>query len=369
MTGVESITDAGVCERSMQLDFDEEVAARAVRKIYDLARRKDAQPFLLAVSFTHPHDPYATTRQYWDLYENGAIDLPSVPALPFEERDAHSRRHYLHIGLDRFQPDKETALKARHGYYAAISYIDDKVGELLGVLESAGLGGNTVVVFTSDHGDMIGERGMWFKQTFYEWAMRVPLIVHAPDHLGARRVAEVVSLLDLFPTLVELAGGGAEDGAGPVDGHSLVGLLRGEESAWRGVVYAEHLSDAAYSPRVMIRRGRHKYVSSPAYAPMLFDLEADPRELDDMAGDPGHAETEAAFADEVGRVWDLDSLSAEILASQRRRRLVQAALSLGRYTPWDFQPVADASRRYVRFRDTFPDVERRNFLPFPLRTE
>src|SRR5262249_58796163 len=110
---------------------------------------------------------------------------------------------------DRSRLPDEHGRNARHGYYAVISYVDRKFGELQAALAATGLAGDTVVIVTADHGDMLGERGLWYKMTFFERSARVPLILHAPRLLGARRVAQNVSLVDLLPTFAELAGGGA----------------------------------------------------------------------------------------------------------------------------------------------------------------
>ncbi|MGI9332474.1 MAG: choline-sulfatase, partial [Gammaproteobacteria bacterium] len=308
VTGVDSLEDAGVRARTMQLDYDDEVTHRGVRQIYDFARSNENAPFFLTVSFTHPHDPYIATQAYWDRYRHDDIDMPTTAPIPFEDQDPHSQKHHLHIGLDRRTPDEAVVRRVRHGYYAAVSYLDDRLGELLSALQATGLRESTVVLLTSDHGDMLGERGMWFKQTFFEWAMRVPLIVSWPEQFPSRRVSGNVSLIDLLPTLVELAG--ADSGAliEPMRGHSLMPLLHGDQAGWPDVVYAEHLSDAAYATRVMIRRGRYKYVASSVYPPMLFDLEDDPEELTNLASDPGHAERAASLAQETREIWDLDGL-------------------------------------------------------------
>ena len=204
----ETVADAGPCARTLQLDYDEEVLERAVRKIFDLKRSRDRRPFFLKVSFTHPHDPYVITREFWDLYRDSEIDLPAAPALPLEQWDAHSRYLFDHFKMGNTELSQEQIKRARHGYYAAISYVDRNVGLLMKALRDTGYDKNTVVMFTADHGDMMGEHGLWFKKTFYEWAMRIPMLVHAPWLHAPRRVSANTSLVDLLPTIVELAGGG-----------------------------------------------------------------------------------------------------------------------------------------------------------------
>ena len=157
-----SILQAGSCIRSNQLDFDEEVMFKATRYLYSAARRpSDSRPFCLTVSLTHPHDPYTIHREYWDRYEGEDIPLPSV-AIPEEEQDPHSQRLLNVCGLkDASLPDEAIA-RARRAYFGAMSYVDDNVGKLLSVLEECGMDNDTIVIFSSDHGDMLGERGLWY---------------------------------------------------------------------------------------------------------------------------------------------------------------------------------------------------------------
>jgi choline-sulfatase len=362
-----SIVQAGTCLTSNQLDFDEEVAFQAIRTIHELAREEDGRPFCLVVSFTHPHDPFAITQEYWERYDPGQIDLPTVDLIPWDRLDPHSRRLHHVCDLGRYRQTEDRVRRARHAYYAAITYIDDKVGQLLRALDATGLSENTIVLMTSDHGEMLGERGLWYKMSFFEWSARVPLIVHAPRRFPARRVAQHVSLMDLLPTLVELAVGGSDrlDLAAPVDGHSLVPLLQDEAGDPSRPVLGEILCEGAVAPCFMIRRGRYKYVYSQPDPDQLYDLEADPDELHNLAGRPGHEQLRRAFLAEVLAHWDADAIRRDVVASQRRRRLVDRALKMGQCAPWDFQPHKDAAQQYVRSHGNLDDLERRARFPAP----
>ena len=160
-----SILQAGPCVRSNQLDFDEEVMFKSTRYLYSAARRSsDSRPFCLTVSLTHPHDPYTIHKEYWDRYEGEDIPPPSV-TVPDEEQDSHSKR-LLHVsGLKDADLPDEAIARARRAYFGAMSYVDDNVGKLLQVLEECGMDEDTVVIFSSDHGDMLGERGLWYVAT------------------------------------------------------------------------------------------------------------------------------------------------------------------------------------------------------------
>ncbi|HEY3764735.1 MAG TPA: choline-sulfatase [Gaiellales bacterium] len=338
------ILDAGVREAATQTDYDDEVCFRAVQRIGELARRPDRQPFFLVVSFTNPHDPWEVRARHWDMYADGSIDSPLVPGIPRGEADPHSARLRDMCGLDERPLSQAEILRGRHGYYAAISYMDERVGEVLDALSRTGLRDDTVVAFTADHGEMGGERGLWFKMSFFEGSARVPLIVAGPG-VAAGRVSEPVSHLDLAPTLAEMAGAGAQDAE--FEGRSLTAALRSGSIAPATVV-SEYLAEGVTAPAVMLRRGAHKYIRCPGDPDQLFDLRADPRELRNLAADPAQARACADLRAQTEARWDLAGLRDRVLRSQAARRLVSAALATGAHMPWDHEPRFDASRQYVR---------------------
>lgn len=161
-----SIIQAGPCVRTNQLDYDEEVLHKSKQYLYDYAREADdKRPFNLTVSFTHPHDPYAIEEKYWDMYEDVDIELPQVKIKP-EDQDPHSKRLRHVTDLEDYEFTDEQIKTARRAYYGAVSYVDDCVGQLLDVLKKCGLEEDTIVVFSGDHGDMLGERGLWYKMSY-----------------------------------------------------------------------------------------------------------------------------------------------------------------------------------------------------------
>jgi choline-sulfatase len=220
-----------------------------------------------------------------------------------------------------------------------ISWIDRKVGEVLQALATAGLADDTLVVVAADHGDMLGERGLWFKMSFRDGAARVPLMLAAPGLAPGRR-DHPVSLLDVLPTLADIAGVDAADV--DCDGESL--LAPGP----RGPVAMEYAAEGSVAPMVGLRDGRWKLVLCDADPPQLFDLEADPAEARDLAADPAHAGTLDRLVALARARWDLARFDREVRKSQARRRIVYEALRQGAYTPWDFQPCRPASERYMR---------------------
>jgi choline-sulfatase len=352
---MESVIQAGSCTRTNQIDFDDEVVVAARQKLFDIARGKDHRPFCLVVSMTHPHDPYVIPSGYWNRYRDDEIDMPRVADLAGRE-DPHSRRLRHVIGLDLASPTDAQVRAARRAYYGAVSYIDDQIGSLVTTLEQAALDRNTVVIVLADHGDMLGERGLWYKMNFYEPACRIPLIVHAPGRFLPRRVAGSASLLDLLPTLAALANNGREpEYSAPIDGRNLLPALEGGEVC--DEVMGEYLAEGAIAPIVMIRRGRYKFVHSPVDPDQLYDVATDPDERVNLAPHAGHAPMVAEFRTEVARRWALVDLNEAVLASQQRRHFVYSALRQGRYHSWDFQPIRDASRLYIRNDQELNDLE------------
>lgn len=336
-----SITGAGVAEITNQYEYDDEVAYNACRKLYDLSRGADARPWCLTVSFTHPHDPFVARRRYWDLYE-GAPELEPPAPIPYEAQDPHSQRILDACDWRKYDISPEQVRRARQGYFANISYIDDKIGEILGVLRDTRQ--EAIIVVLSDHGEMLGERGLWFKMNFFEPSARVPLMIAAPV-MPAGRVDAPVSTIDLLPTLGELAGIPLDEIAPWTDGQSLVPVASGAAAQ---PVLMEYAAEASVTPIVGIREGRWKYTRCLADPEQLFDLDADAEERVNLAGDPAHAETLARLRTVAESQWDLPAYDAEVRQSQARRWIVYEALRNGAYFPWDYQPLMDASERYMR---------------------
>jgi choline-sulfatase len=361
-----SIVQSGICVTSNQIDFDEEVTFSSVRKIKELVRSDDERPFFLLTSFTHPHDPFAVTKEYWDKYDHNEIDMPAIPVIPYDELDPHCKRLYHVNAMGEYEQTEERIKKSRHAYYSMISYLDDKVGCLLDALEKTGLKDNTIIVVTSDHGEMLGERGMWYKMSYFEWASRVPLIIYAPARFSARRVKQHVSLVDLLPTLTDIASGDeSPEYADTVDGKSLVPLLEGGNEDNNATVHGEILCEGAISPIIMIRRNRYKYIYCDADPEQLYDVENDPTEMNNLAGQPEYEKIRNAFNAELMEKWDIKSLRDEVIASQRRRRLIDKSMRKGKFTSWDFQPFEDATEKYMRSHLDLNVLERRARFPSP----
>jgi choline-sulfatase len=306
-----SVLRAGPVRSTLQLEYDAEVVERACAALAS----DDPRPLLLVASFTHPHDPYEVPAEHWERY--GEVD---PPARPEPADDPITRRLRAMVG-DTPVSAEQVGL-ARRGYYGAVSLVDDHLGTILDALPD-----DAVVVFTSDHGDMLGERGLWYKMAPFEPSVRVPLIVHGR---GPGRITEPVSLLDLAPTLVDLGGGSTEG----------VSLVAGPPPARD--IPLEYLAEGVRAPQVTLVRGPLKLVRSLGEPDLVYDVEADPAEREPLS-----SPELAAAADER---WDLERLDREVRESQERRRIVARALATGRVARWDHP---EGSRRYIDTGDDF----------------
>ena len=342
-----AVVDAGICARSLQIDYDDEVEHATVQKIHDLARFQNDKPFLLWASFTHPHSPFVTTRKYWDLYDHDDIDMPRVPPIPVEELDEMSRWLYYAHAQDLLTIGDEHVRNARHAYYGMTSYIDDKVGRIMEAMRETGLADNTIVVFASDHGEMLGERGMWFKQCFYESSVHIPLIVNFPGTFSPGRVTEHVSLVDLLPTFMDWASAGTKwEAVSPLDGNSLNGLLSGGDGTWNNMVISEYSGEGVIAPCRMIQRDDHKYIYTHGHPPLLYNTITDPLELENLVGRPEVAEVEVELGREILVDWDAEAINSACVQSQKDRLFIQEATA-GEPTWAHLSRQGDAGR-YVR---------------------
>lgn len=344
---MDSVREAGVAAATFQIDYDEEVAFYANRKLVDYAR-DHTQPFCMVASFIHPHDPYVALKQWWDLYRSEEIDMPKNTLLG-RPQDGFSKRLMRGIQADKITLSDDQIRNARHAYYANTSYFDSKVGEILTTLENTRLIDNTIVIVTADHGDMLGERGLWYKMNFFEHSARVPMIFSGPGIVKAK-VPAACSLVDIFPTVIDIA---AMDGRTrpeylePVQGHSLLPYATGAPDQHDEAI-GEYCAEMTPYPVFMIRRGRYKYIHCDADPAMLFDLQEDPAELKNLAKIESYRELVRDFEREVKQRWESEKIRNDVIATQKRRRSVYQAMQSGEIPSWDYNPPRDASQEYVR---------------------
>lgn len=303
---------------SWLIEFDDEVEAAALAYLKDRARAE--QPFALCVGFLAPHFPLIVPEPYFSMYYPERTDLPDLPPGHLENLPPAARRLRRMFGLGGPYTDDEL-MRARAAYYGMVTYLDAKIGRILDALEEHNLAGNTLVIHTSDHGEMLGEHGLWRKMNFYEQAARVPLQMRWPGVFPkGTRIPEVVSLVDVVATMLEASG--VPTDRWHLDGDSLLPLIRGDEASWKDEAFAEHLAHGTDRARAMIRSGNWKLCYGHGDPPELelYDLQADPGEFNNLADRAEVMEVQERLLVRIRLEWpDPDALTREIHISQEER--------------------------------------------------
>ena len=323
---------AGSGQSSYQV-HDEDVAAATVAYLDRLGVRQRAglldAPFSLSVGFMLPHHPYLARRDSW-ARARARIGLPEKALPSLEGRHKHLQWWTSRAGLDETLPD-ESILDARAAYWALVAEMDALIGKILTALRSNDLAANTLIVYSSDHGDHVGEHGLWMKRTMYEESVKVPAILNWPGVLPeGERCRRVISSLDLGATMLGAMG------APPLPhspGRSLLPLLQinstdSERASWEDVAYSEYCMYEGPTQR-MIRRERWKLVYHHDAAAQLFDLQSDPGERTDLAADDGCRDIVAELTAAVLDDWDPVEVAARV---QRRRREMELITEWAHHT-------------------------------------
>lgn len=258
--------------------FDDRVRDAAMEWLR--GREDSNEPWVMYVGFLHPHFPFLAPEERWKKYEALVTDEDMAPAArsEFPELNEPLRQLRRHFRGDAV--DAETLHKAHVGYYALTEELDSNIGRLLQTLKDIGQEEETLIVYTSDHGEQLGRHGLWWKCCMYEESARVPLILKGPGIPQGKRVEAPVSLLDMFPTICDARGILPPT---RLPGRSLLPLARGVQDPERAdFAFSEYHAHAVPSGMYMIRWQRWKYVYFVGFAPQLFDLEADPHEMRDL---------------------------------------------------------------------------------------
>lgn len=309
------IPNAGVTEIPESLLQEQVVARETIAWLREQRHRNPDDPWFLCASFSRPHFPLTAPRRHFERYWPGNVPDPPVGREGDTVDHPYTRRRREHTKMDEFS-DEELA-RGRAGYFACVDFLDEVIGELLDTLERNGLLKDTIVVYASDHGDMAGEHGLWWKSTWHEGSTRVPWFVQLPEHRsGDRRPVNIstpVNLIDVFPTLCGLTEVGIPD---EVEGADLSAAVRTGEEPNRGPVFTDN-----HPTYRMVRDGRYKYVKFRDAPELLFDLERDPHELDNLAADPSGRDTAA-----LERLRELVDETVDFDAVDRRRRRSEAEM-------------------------------------------
>ena len=281
----------------------------ADRAIEYLGRRDSAKPYFLFVSFLDPHSPSHLSEPYYSMYQKADIPLPSTfraGAAGSEDASDKSEGKGRHSVSN---PDIVRKLTA--AYYAKMKLVDDNIGRLLAALAQKGEADNTLVIFTADHGNMLGDHNKWFKGVMYEGSSRIPLLMKAPACSAYARtfnqgrvVSEIVENIDVMPTLLEMIGRPLPADPG-FQGKSMTRLVAGEDPAWKNIAFGERITRMVRTERykLILNRERRRAGDDGDYE--LYDLTADPQETKNLVKEPAHAgalrELQAKLA-----AWDAD---------------------------------------------------------------
>ena len=300
-----------------EIEVDDLAETAALEYLREAARKQ--QPWALNVSFIAPHFPLVVPQRFWNLYPLDEIDMPTMPEGHLENQHPVYQRMRRMFGCVDFP--EELVRRGRAGYYGLITYLDEKIGRLLTALEETGQAENTVVIYTSDHGEMNGEHGMWRKSNFYEASARVPLQIRLPGHPQAgKRIDSVVSLVDVTATLVDLANAPL---LGQPDGDSLIPLIQGTASDWKNFAFSEYLAHGVARPMAMLRHGRYKFNYSLGDAPELYDIVEDPGEFHNLADEPAYQATREELEAQLLKDWNPVEIERQVRASQKARILIE----------------------------------------------
>lgn len=305
---------AGVGESSYAT-YDRNIRDAAIDWLTHSAGELD-KPWCLFVSFVKPHFPLIAPPKFYDMYPTDSIPMPRLYG------PGHAPTHPVVAAVrrcmnydDSFTPEKvKVALAA---YYGMVSFLDDNIGQVLAALESSGLTGQTRVIYSSDHGDNLGTRTMWGKSIHYEEAAAVPMIIAGPGIPQGKACSTPVTLVDIYPTIVQSVGLAADAQELDLPGQSLVDLAREDQP--ERVAFGEYHAAGSITAMYMVRKGRWKYIHHVGYAPELFDLQDDPGETRDLAGDARHVQTLQMMEAELRKIVNPEAVNARAFADQRAK--------------------------------------------------
>lgn len=321
--------------------YDEAVTRATVEWIGKRAASGDPSPFLLTVGFLTPHCPFVAPPDDFACYASRVKPEDLPPRGPeLHPVNAERRRRYQTDPA----PPPDAQWRTRVAYYGLCSFLDRQIGAVIDALEQSGLADNTVVVYTSDHGDMLGEHGMWWKSNFYQDATRVPLIVAWPERWRSvmspgRRINRIVSLTDVGTSLIDLVGTDPLPGA---SGRSFISLLKDERAPWDDTAFAEYTTAFGDVPSRMVRRGPWKYNYYLGHRPELYNLADDPGEVNDLWDEPALEDTRRALEDLILRDWNPKLVAEHMERCTAERKLFDRWVRLARPPepdpPWFTSP-------------------------------
>ena len=294
--------------------YDRAIADETARWLKQEAPRHRAKPWALYVGFVSPHFPLIAPPEFYDLYPEDQVPWPDM-----YEHDKRPRHPFLDAMRKCFCFDEAfdppMVRRAIAAYMGLVSFLDDNIGNILRALDETGLAAHTRVIYSSDHGDNLGARGMWGKSTMYEESAGVPLIMAGPEVPKGSVCATPVSLVDAFPTFIRALGARPDPQDARLPGHSLLDIAQGYVP--QRTILSEYHAAGALCGSYMIRHGNYKYIHYVGLPPMLFDLEADPYERADLGRDSGYQRVTAECEAALRKVVDPEAVDSLAKADQQ----------------------------------------------------
>ncbi|MCL4112025.1 UNVERIFIED_CONTAM: hypothetical protein GTU68_034528 [Idotea baltica] len=308
----QGVIEAGAGQ-STYLDYDVRIAEHTVNWLNERIATPDEKPWVGFASFVCPHPPYVAPQELFDLYPVDKIPMP-VQALATEQPD-HPWLNEMRRAMGWEEPlTEEQILRMAAAYFGCCTHLDLQIGKVLKHLEDTGLAQNTRIIYTSDHGENMGRRGLFGKFTMYEESAAVPLIVAGPGIPEGTSTDDPVTLVDCYPSIMECVGEPLNAAEQQLPGSSLWPIANGEKLD--RAAFVEYHAVASPNAAYMLRRGKMKYIHYVNDVPQLFDLATDPTEVNDLAADPAHAETLAQLEIELRELLDPEAVDAEAKADQ-----------------------------------------------------
>ncbi|HBM79228.1 MAG TPA: hypothetical protein DD426_00075 [Clostridiaceae bacterium] len=312
------VTDCGPGRGSWQ-DYDNTVSDLGLRFLKGMAKYPPSKPWLMVVGFMFPHFPLIAPKEYFNMYYPDNVIMPDLNGETIEMQHPVIQHLRYCFRNDSIVSDEITR-KALASYYALITYTDHNIGMLLDVIYNSYLRENTIIIYLSDHGEMAGKHGIWQKQCFYEPSVKVPFIIKIPNGGKSVRVKTNVSLVDVMPTIMELAGIEIPEG---LSGNSVIKYAKGYED-YKRAVFSEYHAQGMLNAGFMIKKGDYKYNYYVNYNPELYDVKNDPGEFKDLSGLKKYAGILSDMHDELFKITDPFSTDKRAKENQKLDGIARA---------------------------------------------
>ena len=312
----DAIRNAGIGD-SDYLHYDSKVAQLAEEYLREKGENP-GKPWCVFVSFATPHFPWNVPKEIMELY-TPYDKLPFPKQWSKDERPMHPEYEFFRQEFGYGDLTDEQVRKGVAAYYATVTFMDMQVGRVLKALELAGLTDSTRIIYSSDHGNLTGEHGLFFKHNMYEGSAGVPVIMAGPDIPKGEVLESPVSLVDMFPTILDCTGARAKEEDKDKPGLSLLDVIDSEEAGRKveRVIFADYHSLGSYASSFMIRKGDYKLIYFVGDKPQLFNLKNDPDELTDLADNSEYQDILRDLEAELRKICDPEKVNAECLADQQ----------------------------------------------------